>query len=123
MLRRKKHKKMRRVMAGLIAVSTMALADVMTIYSTSAGDGLDVTSQIQHAISNGYSYACFSFNPNTTGYFRDAGFGINSADAESNHPYLSVAAIPEPASAMILLFGAGIGGAIHRFRRKALHRQ
>jgi hypothetical protein len=32
------------------------------------------------------------------------------------------AAVPEPASAMMLIFGAGIGLAVHRARRSALRR-
>lgn len=81
---------------------------------------LDVTSLIQGSISNGYSYACFSLNYDSAGYFDNNGFSINSADAVLNKPYLSVAAVPEPASAMMLILGAGVGIAIHRMRRVAM---
>ncbi|MBI9020798.1 MAG: PEP-CTERM sorting domain-containing protein [Verrucomicrobia bacterium] len=70
---------------------------------------LDVTSLVQSSISNGYSYACFSFNYDTAGYFDNNSFSINSADAASNNPYLNVAAVPEPAT--VLLFGLGGFGA------------
>jgi hypothetical protein len=83
---------------------------------------LDVTSLIQGSISNGYSYACFSFNYDSSGYADNNGFGINSADAGSNTPSLSVSVIPEPASAMMLIFGAGVGVAVHRIRRNAARR-
>lgn len=70
---------------------------------------LDVTSLVQGSISNGYSYACFSFNYDSAGYEDYNYFSINSADAGSNTPSLSIAAIPEPAT--ILLFGLGGMGA------------
>lgn len=81
---------------------------------------LDVTSLIQSCISNSYPYACFSFNYETDGYSDNNGFSINSADAVVNKPYLSASVIPEPASAVLLVFGASVGIIMRRQRRNAL---
>ena len=67
---------------------------------------VDITAMLQNDINNGYSYCCFSFDPNTTGDYsnRNAGFSFASADAASNQPYLVV---PEPASTAAL-FGTAL---------------
>lgn len=66
---------------------------------------LDVTTMIQNDLDNGYTYSAFSFNPNTSGYVRDASFRLTSADAAENGMYLSLTLIPEP-SVCILLVGS-----------------
>jgi len=64
---------------------------------------INVTSMIQSDIDNGFSYAAFSGTPNTTGYFRYAGFSFTSADAPANQPCLEVTTVPEPATVCLLL--------------------
>ncbi len=76
---------------------------------------LDVTAMVQNDLANDYAYSCFSLDPNTAGYFRDAGFSVSTAES-GNAPYLSFA-VPEPPAALL-----GIGGLLmllHRRRRLA----
>lgn len=75
----------------------------LTIYATAT---------IQNDINSGFSYAAFSANPNTAGYFRDAGFTFNSADAATNKPYLSITVVPEPADVAVWIAALAASGAI-----------
>lgn len=66
---------------------------------------LDVTAMIQSDLDNGYSHSSFSFDPNTSGYFRNASFSVATADAPANGMYLTLNAIPEPSVGVLLLGG------------------
>lgn len=72
---------------------------------------LDVTEAVRSDILNGYSYACFSLNPNCSG---KSSFEAVSADTGLNAPSLSTAVVPEPACVMLLLLGAGVSLVAHR---------
>jgi hypothetical protein len=63
---------------------------------------VDITSQLQATLDSGYAYAAFSANPNTAGYFRDAGYAFYSADYGANQPYIEVTLVPEPALAALV---------------------
>lgn len=76
---------------------------------------LDVTGYLQNDLDNGYSYAAFSFSPDTAGYFRNAGFSFTSGDALTNQPFLSVV-VPEPGYTALLLGSAAV--VLARLRRR-----
>lgn len=70
---------------------------------------IDITDALQSDLDNGYSFSAFSFTPDTTGYFRNAGFSFNSGDAAENQPYVSVTTVPEASSSALFL---GLSGAL-----------
>jgi formylglycine-generating enzyme required for sulfatase activity len=62
------------------------------------------------------------YNPDSENILSSSYRGSISPANESYRVGFRVVAIPEPASAMLVFFGAGIGMAIHRARRSALRR-
>jgi hypothetical protein len=92
---------------------------VTTIVSQPTGWlSLDITSLVQATIDAGYSYACFSFDADTTGDYsnRNSGFSVTSADSATNKPYINVESVPEPATTAALI-GLGILPLVYLRRR------
>jgi|GEM_PF-1978409 len=104
---------------GLASQKIGGTEDVVEIKDQADGWlSLDVTSMVLNDLDQGYGYSCFSLNPNTSGYFRDAGFTVASADATGNHPYLQVTSIPEPGMVALTLAGVLVTAGMCRIRRR-----
>ena len=78
---------------------------------------VDITEHMQTAVDDAYGHIAFSANPNTSGYFRNAGFTFTSADNGSDGPYLSVTTVPEPAA--FALAGGLVALGLAYWRRRA----
>ncbi|MDP3850108.1 MAG: PEP-CTERM sorting domain-containing protein [Luteolibacter sp.] len=93
--------------------------DVQVLEIKDQPDGwlaIDVTTQVKSNLAAGYSYAAFSLNYNTAGYFRNSGFTVATADAGANGPYPSFTPVPEPSStALFIMTTAGL---ISTYRRR-----
>ncbi len=84
---------------------TEAVATSIQGLPNNAWISYDVTSYIQNDLTNGYSYAAFSFDPDTSGGgWRNSSLSFASAES-ANKPFLQINAVPEPSSALLMGFG------------------
>lgn len=83
------------------------VGSIMPTLLTDSWHEFDVTDYINNDIAQGYSYAAFSFNPDTTGsnWYKDASFSFSSAEA--GYPAYLQAVVPEPVNLSVVAFAAG----------------
>lgn len=77
----------------------------------SGWQSFDITEYILNDLNNGYSWAAFSFAPNTTGNYSDRYAGFSFSSAESGVPaFISITTAEVPAPASIFLLGFSLIG-------------